>query len=276
VGSKFENDYFTGFELEPSARLAWTPSNRHTFWAALSRANRTPTRRDVGLNAALAALPGPVEIAVVGNPNIKSEHVLAYELGYRAQPIKSLSLDVAAFLNSYEGLESLEPTASFVDSSSVPPLLVSPILLGNKMYGTTQGVEASVNWKVTHRWTLSPGYSFLHMNLHTDASSVDTTSVADTQGSNPGHQAQFRSHLELWRGVSWDANAYFVDRLAAQLVPSYTRLDTQVSWRLAERIELNLVGQNLLGDHEEFSVFLQSVNSSQVKRSAYAKFTWQF
>jgi hypothetical protein len=37
------------------------------------------------------------------------------------------------------------------------------------------------------------------------------------------------------------------------------------------------VGQNLLQDHHgEFNDFLQSVNSSLVKRSAYAKITWQF
>jgi iron complex outermembrane receptor protein len=145
------------------------------------------------------------------------------------------------------------------------------------MYGTTQGVEASVNWKVTHRWTLSPGYSFFKMNLHTQATSLDSTSVSDTQGSTPDHQAQLRSHMELSRGFSWDANAYFVERLPAQFVPSYTRLDTQLSWRLAERIELNLVGQNLLRDHhEEFNDLLQSVNSSLAKRSAYVKLTWQF
>ena len=277
VGSKFENDYFTGFDFDPSVRLAWTPSNHGTFWAAVSRASRTPTRRDIGLDAALAALPGPAEVAVLGNPNMKSEHVLAYELGYRAQPTDSLSLDVAVFFNTYHGLESLDPAPSFVDSSSGAPVLILPIVLGNQMSGTTQGVEASVNWKATHRWTLSPGYSFLNMNLHTDAASLDTVSVANTEGSSPNHQAQLRSHVELPRGFSWDANAYFVGPLPVQPVPSYTRLDTQVSWRLAERIELNLVGQNLLQDHhEEFNNFLQSVNSSQVKRSAYAKITWQF
>ena len=277
VGSKVENDYFTGFDLEPSVRLAWTPSNRRTFWAAISRAARTPTRRDVGLDAALTPLPGPAEVALLGNPNMKSEHVIAYELGYREEPTDYLSLDVAGFFNTYKGLESLEPSASFFDSNSSPPVLVFPIVLGNKMYGSTEGVEASVNWKATHRWTLNFGYSFLKMNLHTDPTSLDTVSVVDTEGSNPDHQAQLRSHVELPRGFSWDVNAYFVDSLPVQPVPSYTRLDTQVGWRLAERVELNLVGQNLLQDHhEEFNDFLQSVNSSQAKRSAYAKLTWQF
>jgi iron complex outermembrane receptor protein len=277
VGSKFANDYFTGFDVEPSVRLAWTPSNRRTFWAAISRANRTPTQRDLGVDAALAALPGPAEVAVLGNPNMKSEHVIAYEVGYRAQPSNRVSVDVAAFFNSYNGLESLEPGPDFFEATSVPPLLTHPIFLDNQMYGTTAGVEASVNWKITHRWTLRPGYSFLEMNLHTDPTSQDTISVADAEGSNPEHQAQLRSHMEFPHGISWDANAYFVGALPAQLVPSYTRLDMQVSWRVAERVELSLVGQNLLKDHhEEFSDTVQSINSALIKRSAYAKFTWQF
>src|SRR5216683_1555475 len=239
--------------------------------------SRTPTRRDVGLDAVLAALPGPSEVVLLGNPKMKSEHVIAYELGYRAQPTERFSIDVTAFVDTYHNLESTEPLPSFMDTGSVPPLLVFPKLLDNKLHGTTDGVEAFIKWKVLNHWTISPGYSFLQMRLHTDFTSLDTTSVVDAEGSNPRHQAQFRSHLELWRGFAWDANAYFVGRLPAQAVASYTRLDTQLTWRLMESVSLGVVGQNLLKDHHvEFNDAFQSVNSSQVKRSAYAKLTWQF
>jgi iron complex outermembrane receptor protein len=277
VGTKLEDSYFTGFDLQPSVHLAWTPSAHRTFWAGISRASRTPTRRDVGLDAVLAALPGPAEVVLLGNPNMKSEHVIAYELGYRAQASNRLSIDVTAFANSYHNLESTEPLPPYVVTGSVPPLLVHPKLLDNKLRGTTDGVEASLKWKVASHWTLSPGYSFLQMHLHTDSTSLDTTSVVDAEGSNPGHQAQLRSHVELWRGFAWDVNAYFVGRLPAQFIASYTRLDTQLTWRLRESVGLSLVGQNLLRDHHvEFNDAFQSVNSSQVKRSGYAKLTWQF
>src|SRR6266852_2273699 len=94
VGTKLEDSYFNGFELQPSVHLAWTPSTRRTFWAGISRASRTPTRRDVGLDAVLAALPGPSEVVLLGHPKMKSEHVIAYELGYRAQPTERFSIDV--------------------------------------------------------------------------------------------------------------------------------------------------------------------------------------
>jgi len=159
----------------------------------------------------------------------------------------------------------------------VPAVTVFPETYGNEMYGMTEGVEASVKWKATSRWTLSPGYSFLEMHLHTQSNSPDSTSVTDAQGSNPVHQAQLRSHVELSNSFTWDTNAYFVGPLPAQFVPSYTRLDSQLTWHLKERMELSVTGQNLLKDHHvEFNDQFQSVNSSQLKRSAYAKFTWRF
>ncbi len=185
VGTKLENSYFTGYDLEPSARLAWTPSRRHTFWAAISRASQTPSRRRAGLDAALAALPGPAEVILLGNPDPKSEHVIAYELGYRAELHRRLSIDLATFFNTYSDLETIEPQPPFLDNNSNPPLLVIPKMLDHQMHGTTEGLEAFAKWKVTSCWTLSPGYSFLEMHLHTGASSQDTISAADAQGSNP-------------------------------------------------------------------------------------------
>jgi len=277
VGTKLEHNTFSGFEFQPSLRLAWTPNERRTVWAAVSRASRTPTRRDTGLDAVVAALPGPAEVAVLGDPMAQSEDVVAYEVGYRAQPKKQVSFDVAAFYNVYHQLQSVEPQPPFVQVIPPPPLLVIPLRLSNKLHGTTDGIEASVNWKATDRWTLSPGYSLLQMHLHADSGSLDTTSAADFQSSDPRHQAQLRSHLELAHGFAWDATAYFIGNIPDQLVASYVRLDTQLTWRFAESMGLSLVGQNLLRDHHvEFNDDLQAVNSSQVKRSAYAKFTWRF
>ena len=37
AGSKFLHNDFTGFEFQPSARLLWTPSDRQSVWASVSR-----------------------------------------------------------------------------------------------------------------------------------------------------------------------------------------------------------------------------------------------
>ena len=277
LGTKLENSYFSGFDLAPSIRLAWTPSSRQTFWAAVSNAHRSPTRRDLDLIAALAALPGPAEVVLIGNPDFQNENMEAYEAGYRTQINNRVSVDLATFVNSYDHLETHEPLASYIEPNTDPALTVYPIQLANKMHGITAGIEASVQWTVAHRWTLSPGYSYLQMHLHTDPTSLDTTSVAEVQGSNPVHQAQVRSRLKLTRGIVWDSNVYYVGSLPAQLVPSYTRVDSQLTWQFSERAQLSIVGQNLLSDHHvEANDALAVVNSSEVKRSVYSKIVWRF
>ena len=44
AGTKLEYNSFSGFEIQPSGRLAWTPTEQQTVWAAVTRAVRTPSR----------------------------------------------------------------------------------------------------------------------------------------------------------------------------------------------------------------------------------------
>jgi len=235
------------------------------------------------LVAPLAAFPDPggsntpVEVILFGNPKFSDEHVVAYEAGFRTQPNLRLSVDVSTFFNRYDHLQSLEPGTKVFVPSPAPARFLVPITFGNLMYGTTEGGEISTNFKITDHWTLSPGYAFLEMHLHLQPTSQDTSSVAENQGSSPRSQAQLRSHVDLSHGLLWDASAYFISALPVQGVPSYTRIDTQLRWRFTERGELSLVGQNLLRDtHVESMDQLTVVNSSFIKRSAYAKFTYRF
>jgi hypothetical protein len=54
-------------------------------------------------------------------------------------------------------------------------------------------------------------------------------------------------------------------------------IPTGITWRASERLTFTLVGQNLLKDHRlEANGLDQTEFSNLIKRSAYAKFTWQF
>ena len=281
VGTKLEYNSLSGFDLSPSARLAWTPNARNTFWGAISRAGRTPSRVDTGALIALAAFPAAdgntEEVIIFGNPRQKTEHVIAYEAGYRTQATRALSLDIATFFNSYDNLRTREFGTPFLQADPGPARWVLPITWGNGMRGATYGAEVSADWKIASHWSLSPGYSFLEMHLHTYPGSTDVDSVSNTQGASPQHQAQLRSHVDLHRGVFWDTDLYFVSALPAQQIPSYARLDTQLRFRLSRMVELSLVGQNLLKDHHaESNDIYTIVNASLVKRSIYAKLTWRF
>jgi iron complex outermembrane recepter protein len=250
-------------------------------WASYSRARRTPNPEDRGLDVGFAAFPGPgglpAVLTLLGSPNTVSENLDAFEVGYRAQLRANISLDLSTFYQRYGDLRTLEPGAPFLELNPPPPHLNVPLIFANKMHGESHGIEMAVNWKVTDRWTLSPGYAFEGIHLHTNPGSLDTTSVAAGQDNTPDHQVQLRSNLSLSRSLEWNTSAYFVGRLATEQVPSYTRLDTGITWRAWERLTFSLVGQNLLKDHHlESNSFDQGEISGLIKRSVYVKLTWQF
>jgi iron complex outermembrane receptor protein len=165
----------------------------------------------------------------------------------------------------------------FFEETPAPAHYVIPLTYGNLMYGETQGLEISGAWKVANRWTLNPGYAFEEIHMHLRPTSQDTTSVPGTEGASPHHSAQLRSKVDLPLGLTWDTSAYFVDRLTDPVEPSYTRLDSQLSWKFSEGGSLSIVGQNLTqGRHAEFPDSSLSAQTTLVKRSAYVKLSWQF
>jgi iron complex outermembrane recepter protein len=279
-GAKLEHNHYTGFGIMPSARVAWTPSQLHTLWAAVSKTARTPSEQDAALRADVGALAGPggipVLVTLFGNPLVGNEDSADYEMGYRTMVRELLSIDFTAYYSHDTHQNTSEPSTPFFVATPSPHLVL-PLVTENLMHGESHGMELAVNWKVTRRWTLNPGYAFEQIHTHLAPTSKDTDSVSKTQGSTPVNAAQLRSHVDLARGLSWDTSAYFVGRLADPSEASYTRLDSGLSWRLGEKISLSMVGQNLLrGRHEEFVDPTGGTKSTLIKRSGYAKVEWQF
>lgn len=280
LGTRLEHNTYTGFGFEPTARLVWNPQSTKMFWAAVSGADRTPARSDRDIRVNYQAAPGPglsILVSDFGNPKQKNERLTAFEGGYRDTWSDKFSTDAAVFFNRYRDLVSVEPGPIRLESSPEPEHLLMPLTFANGFYGETHGVELFANWKPAGFWTLSPGYSFLALHMHRFAGSQDITNGPGTEGSVPQHQSALRSSLDLPGHWQWSASAYFVDRLHAVGVPSYTRLDSGATWQAGERCAISMVGQNLLrSSHQEFSGPDSSVLPGRVRRAAYAKFSLSF
>ena len=245
VGARLEHNHFTGFDVQPSASITWLANDKTMFWASVSRAVGTPSRdEDVRFNEAVLPGPGgtPVLVSFFGAKE-KNENVLATEVGYRTQLSENLSLDLTGFYDSYTNIISNEMGASFVEFDPAPVHLVVPIFPGNLLNGEGHGAEMAVNWKPASRWTLSPGFSYLQLHLYRAPTSTDTGSAAKVEGSSPRQQAQLHSHVELPRRWAWNTSVYFVGSLAALQIPSYTCLDTSLTWQARNGVSFSLVGQ---------------------------------
>jgi iron complex outermembrane receptor protein len=266
AGSKFEYNSFTGFEYQPTARVLYTPGERHTLWAAVSRAVRTPSRVDDGIQLAIPSATGVTFIR--GSSDFDSEEVLAVEAGYRTNPIDSVSLDVAAYYNDYEDLRSIE------NQGSIGPISLESF--DNQAKGYGYGVEASATWQATDWWRITGTYTFMKLKIRTGSSNDATTADPD-EHDTPNNQFALRSLINLPMNFELDTQVFWVGKVQSQGISSYTRFDARLGWRPIEELELSVVGQNLTDRrHGEFGTGVLSLNSA-VPRSVYGKvtFRWQ-
>jgi iron complex outermembrane receptor protein len=281
IGTKLEHSQYTGFTFMPGVRVAFTPSASQTVWAAVSRAARTPSVLDAAGRTNFGPIGSagglPIVLSEFGNPQVQNENALSYEFGYRASMSKRFNIDIAAYYDRYTKQDTSEPSALAFETSPSPPHFVLPLFFENLMNGESHGFEVFGNWKVTGRWTISPGYAFERIHMHPEPVSQDTASAGAAEGSTPVNSGQIRSHFALPRHLAWDTSVYFVGRLLDPVIPSYARLDTGLSWRVNECFSVSVFGENLLRpSHSEFLDLDDSADSALMKRGGYLKLRWTF
>jgi len=266
AGTKIEHNDYTGFEVEPSARLQWNVVTNQTLWTAVSRAVRTPSRIDRDLSE-----PAPPNLVVLkGDSDFDSETLIAYELGYRAQLAQKVATSISAFYNNYND----------VRSTSATPGTILPFFFQNNLEGQTYGFEFTGNYQALDWWRLHAGYDLLKEHIHVKPGQEDIND-GHNETADPQQQFSVRSSMDLPRHTELDAGLRWVDTLhinsGATLgtVPSYFEMDVRLAWHATKRLELSLVGQNLLHDqHPEYG--FPSPTREEIERNVYGKVAWQF
>ncbi len=259
LGTKIEHNDYTGFEIQPSGRVNWRLSPSGTLWAAVSRALRTPSRIDRELFARISAAS-----FLAGGPGFHSEEELAYELGYRHQQ-GSIAVSVATFYSRYHGLRSLE---------QLNPPAADTLVIGNGQDGESYGAELTADYRVTDRWRLGAGYTELRVHIWPNPGSTDTSRGA-SESHTPDRQFFLNSSVDLPADLRFDAGLRAIDDISNQQVPAYAELNAKLSWQPMARLDLSLVGQNLLHRrHVEFGA--PGLTRREIERGVYGAVAWRF
>lgn len=265
IGSKFEHNDYTGFEFEPSARLRWKPVADQTWWAAVSRAVRMPSRFDRDLHE-----PAPPLTLIEGGQNFASETVVAYETGYRGQWTSKFSTSVSVFYNDYDHLRSWGLT----------PVTVLPIVFENNLDAKTYGFEFDADWQVATWCRLNAGYSLLHERVRVKPGYFDFQNALD-ETADPEHQWSIHSSMDLPGDIDLDTAFRWIDSLRNNnggtpgSVPGYAELDVHLGWHITRNCEIALSGRNLLHDHHpEYGP--PGPSREELQRRVLAKVSWRY
>lgn len=285
LGSKFEHNSYTGFEVQPTAKFSYRPSEQSTIWGSVARAVRTPSRVEDSIElimqqlpAAPPALPFPQLVTAFGSEDVESEELIAYELGYRLSPQEGLIFDLAAYYNDYENLTSQTQGMPFVVGSNI----IIPMHIRNLGEATIYGAELSANWQVNPSWRLAGHYSYSKLETEVPTGSF---LFLDYENLWPEHMASIRSYYNITQDIELDTSLYWVaslddavgpDMVTPQPVDSYLKADVRLGWRPWESLELSIAGLNLIdGDQTQF-IDSRFSNASLIGRSYYGKLTWHF
>ncbi len=273
LGTKLERNDYTGFEIQPNARLQWLPDETQSVWASIARALRTPSRLEEALtiNEGVLSLGGfPAELRLVPNTGFESEKLVAFEVGYRKQFTPEITLDATAYYNDYSQLA----TDSFLTPHLTPPFLF-PFTNTNATSGQTRGLEIAPDWRVRPDLDLGLAYSLLDMRLHgPNSGQAINSEIAGKEV--PTQQLNLRARWNVTQNLTFDPTLYYTGAQRALGVPEYWLLNTRLGWKIVDGLQVSLVGQDLLhGSHREFTSSNDTTNPV-IGRSFYGNLTWRF
>lgn len=278
LGVRVEDNPFAGPEWQPDLRLSFSVTDEQLLWGAVGRAVRTPTFGDESRTfvnrVSVPGTFGPGSPAVInqvlGNRQLESENLIAYQLGWRGRWSNGAMLSASVFYNDYDHLILYAPAP--LDTVTLAPefwtLSLTPFNSGS---AHSHGAELSGMWQPRPHWRVLGEVSYLDLNVVPSALAL----AKIIEGSSAQLHASLRSYLSL--GEDWEIGVglHYVDDLPALNVKSYVGAEVRVAKELSEGVELAIVGQNLWDDrHAEFRSGSFPIDS-YIERSVYLSLTWR-
>ncbi len=269
VGTKLERNSYTGLEVQPSLRLRWTPRPAQTWWAAASRAVRSPSSldEDVRFTAGGLATTPPTLIQIQGNPAFQSEELIETELGFRSDLSAGFSVDASVYYGWYDRLRTLTPEAPRLVGGQ--PIV--PIVITNASDGHSAGGTAAVSWRVRRGLRLRGSYTYLRVGAALDPDAPTGTTLNLNPGFSPRHQAAFDGYVELPARLEASVTTRYVSALHTPDVPAYAEASARLGWSVTPAVSVAVVGEDLLHRrHTEFA------GGTYVPRRGSVHVTWRF
>jgi len=280
IGSKFEHNSYTGFEVQPNIRFLWKPQPRQTVWASISQAVRTPSlmERDSQFYWLGHTRPDGYYYVtkIYGDKDYDSEDLTAYEAGYRIQPSNKVSFDLTAYYNVYNNYRSFEIGTPQIMTAPFFYILV-PLTLDNKANVNVYGWELSVKLNPRENWRLSAGYTYCKMNMIPDSDCTDTLSLAN-DAYYPHYQYQLRSSMDLKNNIEFDIEHYASGKFNDDVyyLPSWSRTDVRLGWKKSDTTEISLGVQNLFDRRHKEAYGTTYEIASYAGRNVYGQLIWRY
>ena len=169
------------------------------------------------------------QFLIAGGADTVAETARVAEVGYRAQPMPTLSYSATLFYTDFERLRSLEPAT---------PGIRLPYVINSLGKGNLRGIEFWASWQAARGWRLHAGGVLQDVDMGREPASRDTTGLSGLGGNDPNLTWTLRSAHDLSERIWADFSLRYVARLPQLAVPSYHELDARIAWQVLSLIHI--------------------------------------
>ncbi|MEE4300009.1 MAG: TonB-dependent receptor [Pseudomonadales bacterium] len=288
LGVRLERNDRSDADIEwmPSARLLWRVAEDHSLWAAVTRAVRTPSVGESAFSAGQVReirqpgdlrnpFPVPLNSSLNANPDLRSENLVAFELGARGSLDARIGYELTLFSMHYDDLRSALPQVAVCDPSGTPIALDPSCLLTatsvtadsvftNLAEESIEGVELALDWQLADAWLLRGAWSLLERELDVVPPAVSTEILA------PRQLASLRLDWTPSERIDASIWARYTSSSPFGLETDTWQSNAHVSWQPSDSLELSVTGRNLLyGNRAEARSELSEFVITEISRTVY-------
>ncbi|MBT4482262.1 MAG: TonB-dependent receptor [Candidatus Latescibacteria bacterium] len=271
AGARVDRHPLVGVNISPRGSVIYSPTDHHTLRFSVGKAFRNPSFTDsyfqltTPLDPLVVGVPG-LELKLVGEPDLESEKITTYEIGYMFFPSYRFRTEVNFFrynFKDYIGFsEKKQEGTTFIQSY---------VNLGK---ASADGFEVSADI-IPLRWLkMSSNYSYQNLN--------NDYTVLKTQYP-PKHKANLKLFFNLPRGLSVSFLTSYIDKInweiptplgdyAETITDAHTRCDGKIGYLLEKkRIEFFISVYNLFDSKDKEYPFAE-----EIRRRVIGGFNYSF
>jgi len=281
LGFKADKELEAGLEILPGARILFTPHTKHHIWGAVSKVLRRPWHfeNDFRLNILNfepgALVPGyPAVVELSGNNGLRNREIISYEVGYRPQFSRRLSIDISGYYHEYRHYLSWSVDAPYPSASGAPHYVV-PVHLEDRRHGNAYGIDASVDVSPCDFLKLSGGLYTASLDLELEEGGEENMLPIGEQ--TPAYQIYLSSSVDITDDLMIDLAAKYTDDLEDSGVDDRYDMDMRLSWHPSGNMSVSITGHNLLEDgYYEFKPMSSFLVASTIDRRIFSTVTFRF
>jgi len=258
AGARIDHHPLVGQNISPRGSIIYFPTIHHTLRFSIGKAFRNPSFTDSYFQLSTPIEPpfpgGPEELQLIGEPDLESEKITTYEIGYLFFPGYRLRTEVDIFRYSFKDYIAF----------NVPKLEGTTLVQSYVNLGTAKahGFEVSADIIPLHWLKISSNYSY---------QSLDNNYTVRKSQYPPKHKANLKLFFTLPRGLSASLLTSYIGKTKWEIPTtlggydetvskSQTRCDSKLGYFLEkQRLEIFIAVYNLCNSRGKEYPFAESI-----------------